>query len=731
MKTLLFILLFGVTTLVNAEIPELTGYIFDAALNTPLQDVQIQVGNTNIKTYTDANGHFHFINLPNDTFTIVITKKGYISEKRLIDLKKNKFRKISLKLFPLAYNMPAVIVTDKIYGNKFDELHEFTGTVEDAELVKELGATIASTLGNEVGISMRTMGPAPARPVIRGLGGNRIAMAEDGLNIVDLSATSSDHAVTIDPSTVERIEILRGPKTLLNTTTTIGGVVNIIRNDIPLKSFSKLSGSALLYGETVNSGYNGALSLEIPIWKFGFKGNASYRKAANLYTPEGIIANTQIENFTFSAGTGFIEEDYSVGIGINQFGSDYGIPGGFVGAHPNGVNISMLKRLIQGKALFHFRDKIFDVVEADFGRTYYKHTEFESNGSIGAEYLFRNYAARINVNHKKGKIFREGSFGITLNKQNIEYGGYVFTAPTDNFSLAPYIYESIKLGKHYLEFGIRYSYTKITPEQDDSSKIGLIRQRIFNTFSASLSVMHEVQKDFFLGVNLSRTTRTPTANELFSLGPHLASYSFDIGNPNLDEESGYGSELFAFLRKDKMTASITGFFNYMNYYIITQNTGLENVQQLLPIYAYSGVPAILYGFEMSYRQIIVKQLLLNTILSYTAAQNTETEKALPFIPPLKGSINIDYKPLQELTVTVTGDFAAAQHRLGDFEEPTDGYFVLNLSALYSFPVGNTLSSIALSFDNIFNTIYRNHLSRIKSVYPEPGRNLRLTYKLNI
>ena len=732
-RLIVFLIFFYVRLLFagSTGFTEFSGVIFDANDNTPIENVKIFILAKKLSSTTDKNGHFHFVNLPRDTFTVIFSAKGYITEKRLINLANKEARKIRLRMFPKVYNMPSIVVTDKIYGNKFDEIHEFTGAVDNSELVQDLGNTIASTLSNEVGVSMRSMGPAPARPVIRGLGGDRIAMSEDGINIVDLSATSPDHAVTVDPSTVERIEILRGPKTLLNTTTTIGGVVNVIREDVPLKLSKKTEMSALLYGETVNKGYNGSLRLKIPVWKFGINAEGSYRRTGNLYTPEGVIENTEIENHNYSLGGGFIEDDYSIGAGINEFSSNYGIPGGFVGAHPKGVNISMLKRLLQAKGLFHIKNKIFDVLEMDFGRTYYNHKEFESNGSIGAEYIFKNYAGRINVNHAAGKTFREGSFGISTFNRKMELGGYVFTPPTNTFNIAAFGYESIQIGNHYIELGLRYSYNNITPDKEDSTKIGLIRQRIFNTLSASVSVMHKINDNIYAGINLSRSTRAPSAMELFSLGPHLAAYSYEVGNPNLEEEQGWGSELFTFIKYDGFTTSLTGFYNYMNYYIIAQNTGKENIQQLLPIYAYKGVPAILCGFELTVKTDISHKFEISGNASYTAAENTETNKPLPFIPPFKGNLELTYKPFQGLTFTAGTDFAAAQNRLGDFEEPTDGYIIFNLSGFYAFQTGIVMHSITLSFENIFNQIYRNHLSRIKSVFPEPGRNFKLTYKMNI
>lgn len=710
---------------------EIEGTVYDKETGLPLESVSISIVDNDFKITSNKSGHFHFINLKSGYYYIEFSKLGYLKERRLIELDKSNVRNININLIPVSFQTPVIVVTDKAFRTKFDEIHDFTGTLDNNELVRELSRTIATTLSNEVGIAVSSMGPAPARPVIRGLSGNRISISEDGLNSIDLSGYSNDHAVAIDPATVNKIEIIRGPKTLIHSSTSTGGVVNIAKDEIPLTLKDKITASALFFGETANKGYNSTLSLEMPIRHFMLTGSASLRKTDDLYTPIGIIENTNISNHYLSFGSGFIQEDFSIGAAVNEFSTDYGIPGGFIGGHPNGVNISMLKRLIQSKAIFHLKNPVLDVISLDVARTFYKHTEFESNGSIGSQYLLTNIGGRLNISHKSSEIFREGNLGLTANLRKMSFGGFVFAPNNESQNLALYFYESIKIGQHYLELAVRYEHDNIIPAFTDSTKIGFIRERSFNNLSASISVMHEITSEMSAGVNFSQTTRAPSSEELFSMGPHLASYSFEVGNPDLKSELGWGTEIFAYAKFDFLTLTATGFLTFMDNFIISQNTGKINVAQILPIYAFNDVRALFYGYELSIKAQLNQTLHVTGIMSYTHTENFDTKLPLPFIPPFKSNLSVFYTPVRELSVYLRTDFAGSQNRLGDFEEATEAYIIFNSGITYNLFWGNLLHNLSLSIDNIFNHEYRNHLSKIKSIFPETGRNLRLAYKLNL
>ena len=189
---------------------------------------------------------------------------------------------LAFYLIPKNIELDPVIVSDYKSYSKFDDLNELSNVLKGKNLERQLSLTLASTLKNEAGLAIRSMGPAPSRPVIRGLGSSRVLISEDGIKTTDLSATSPDHAVTIDPFTVSRIEVLRGPKILTQTPTSIGGIVNVVRDEIPTAIHDNITGQFGFFGETVNKGYLGSAMVEIPIQKIALKAEISHRNTNDL-----------------------------------------------------------------------------------------------------------------------------------------------------------------------------------------------------------------------------------------------------------------------------------------------------------------------------------------------------------------------------------------------------------------------------------------------------------------
>jgi iron complex outermembrane receptor protein len=265
-------------------------------------------------------------------------------------------------------------------------------------------------------------------------------------------------------------------------------------------------------------------------------------------------------------------------------------------------------------------------------------------------------------------------------------------------------------------------------EEKPDAKIGHIRQRIFNTYSLSFSAVYELTKIVYIGANVSKSSRVPTIEELYSEGPHLAAYSYEIGNPDLEDEGGYGAELFVYHKFSDLYFNLNLFLNDLSYYIIPRNTGEINYQTLLPIYKTFGVPAQFYGIENKIDWNLAKAIRLSSVFSYTHGEFKDTNSPLPQIPPFKGNIELMYFN-NTYSFGANVDWAASQERVDEYEQRTDGYIVLNLFGQYSLTTNSLIHNFTLNIENVLDTEYRNHLSRIKSVLPEPGRNFRLTYKL--
>ena len=228
----------------------------------------------------------------------------------------------------------------------------------------------------------------------------------------------------------------------------------------------------------------------------------------------------------------------------------------------------------------------------------------------------------------------------------------------------------------------------------------------------------------------SRSSRVPTIEELFSEGPHLAAYSYDIGNPALDDEKGFGAEIFFYSKSEKHFFNLTLFRNDLEYYIIPRNTGTINFNTLLPVYQTTGVGALFYGIETQIDYRFTSRFSVSASISYTYGSIKETNEPLPAIPLLKGLLELKYTFYDNLLTGVSVEGSAKQDRTDVFEEPTAGYIFPNLFVQYSFSwTDNLINNISLNLENLFNKRYRNHLSRLKSIMPEPGLNLRITYRM--
>ncbi|NWG29416.1 MAG: TonB-dependent receptor [Ignavibacteriaceae bacterium] len=724
------IISFSTLSYPSAVKSDLSGFIIDSETSKPVGNAVIQILNTDFYTTSKDDGSFQLLSIEENIYQLKVTHLSYQEKLLQIDLGPETIQNLIIYLIPRAINLSPVVVTGEAKPTLFDEINELSNVLKGKELQRDLSLTLASTLKNETGLAMRSMGPAPARPVIRGLGQNRVLISEDGITTTDLSATSPDHAVTLEPFTVDRTEVVRGPKVLLKTPTTIGGIVNVVRDEIPNEIHNQIHLNLGGYAESANDGYLGSVVSEIPINPFTFRVELSRRKTDNVMTPSGELENSYSENLNYSLGSSFIKNWGYIGASYRNFELEYGVPGGFVGAHPDGVDIELYRRQLNFKSPIYFNDKLLNELETNYSYVLYRHKEFEKSGRIGAEFKIQTHFGNVNLNHNSLGFLSAGTLGVSFEFREYEVGGFVFNPPSNSFNISGYLFETFNLNRFHFEFGGRFNYDNIKPlEEKPDANIGYIRERQFNTFSLSVSSLYELTDIVFLGINLSKSSRVPTIEELFSEGPHLAAYSYEVGNPDLEAEVGLGSEFFIYHKFEKFFFSINIFYNNLTNYIIPRNTGEINYATFLPIYATTGVGAELYGFENQIDWKISELFTLNNSISYTRGI-FKSGGSLPQIPPFKGLVELLFN-YENITIGFGTEWAAEQNKVDQFEEPTAGYIIFNNYYQYLLQTGQVVHTISLSIDNILNKEYRNHLSRIKSILPEAGINFRLSYRIFI
>ena len=622
------------------------------------------------------------------------------------------------------------------------------------KLDRKISTTIAETIKNEPDIAIRSMGSAAARPVIKGLSGSHVAITEDGSFCGDMSATSPDHAVASEVLTAHKLRITRGPQILTQSFATAGGVIQVEHNDIPFEiarsqgmavptaanqdaptqsaavSNTQIHGYIADYAESGQPGFATVVGASGNIHRLSLKGEHSARNMGDMQTPKGSLKNTEIENKSFAVGAAYSFERFNLGASFRTFSSNYGIPGGFIGGHPNGVDIELSKRDLTLRGLYLPAQKSSDTLSVTFRLNQYHHTEYETKEYVGAEFAVNQENIRIEKFIAQSGPFFGIHFGGEFDIRSVEMGGYVFTPPTNSYAASFFSVANLNGWRDGLEITLsaRLGGAFFRPQESIVADKDVIEDRNFALWAIAAEFSQRVAPGKFLTLNVFRTTRAPTIEELYNQGPHLAAYTYERGNHKLDAESGYGAELefrdYGEIINWRAAVHSTWFLNYL----APRATGDTNWSQILPIYQVSGDDALLMGASTSVETVAEIGFYAQAGASYVCGfYQNENWSDMPQIPPFKFHGEIAYL-WTHVRAGINTEFALAQNRLDRYEERTPGYATFGVSLEFHWPLTLARYSIVLRGDNLFNADVRNHLSRLKSVMPEKSRNVSILAK---
>lgn len=675
------------------------------------------------------DGTFHLERVPDGDHVILFERIGYRTRSMTVTVRSGETTRLEIVLEPSALEVQGFVVTGAPTARSGDRVIRPVEVLSGQELSRRLEGTVAATLESEPGVAAVTMGPATARPVIRGLGGDRVLMLEDGERVGDVSNVSTDHATAVDPASAQRIEVVRGPSALLYGSQALGGVVNVIREEVPRTVHHGFHTNLSLQAQTVNDGLVGSATVLSGLGaNVALRFEGGLRTSGDLTTPEGSLSNTGGDTRNLAAGASWVGERGHIGAAYRFYGNDYGIPGGFVGAHPTGVDIEMTRHVVKGDAQVRAVGP-FDVVDGSASHTRYNHKEIEPGGILGTEYGLFTTAGEVKGRHGALGFLTGGTLGVRAQFERFGFGGGLSTPDTRRWTFSTYAHEEVDLEDWTVEAGARWDRVSADVlDEDPDASIGNVRDRTFDAFSGSLGVLRRLSGDVTVGASLARAFRAPDVSELYSEGPHLASYSFEVGNPELDTEVGTGIDLFVRLDRGSVRAEVAAFHNDVAGYLYPRETGEISPRTQLPIYQYTGADARLVGLEGGLDLALTSRVAVESTVSWVRGTLTDDDEPLPFIPPLNGRLGLRYDT-PSWFVGTEARMAAEQDRLGEFETPTDGYLVLGLSGGLRTTLAGRLHSVTLRLDNVTDEAYRNHLSRTKDIMPEAGRGVSLVYRL--
>lgn len=649
-------------------------------------------------------------------------------------------------------------------------------TLKGEELARKVQGSLGETLSGEAGIQSASFGTAVGRPIIHGLAGARVKTTVDRIDTLDVSVTSGDHAVGVEPFISDQITVLRGSSTLLYGSGAIGGVVDAstlrVHSEVP----EETSGRVQLRAADNADARNGAFVLDAPLSDSvvlhldGFLSDAddyeipgfaesAFQIAAEEAEEEGhdedeeghdeeeeafgILEGSRVERRGAAIGLSKIGENGFAGFTVSSFDAEYGLVGGHGHEEEEGHDEEEHDEEEEGEGpgIIDLKQTRFDF-EAQLNNPFagvesinfrvgvndYEHEEIEPNGEVGTRFENDAWEGRVEVRHEEVAGF-EGALGLQLGSREFSaIGEEAFVPPVDSDTLGLFWVGQRDFGNIQFETGLRFEQTDYEPS------LASLGDQDFDTLSASFGLVQSVNEQFTVSALLDIANRAPTIEELFSNGPHLATQSFEIGDPNLQEEGVTSLTLSTGYTSDLVQLDASVYILDFSDYIFESNTG--EIEDDLPVFQFLQDDARFTGIDI--KGLVHLGVFGNGDLDFNFLFDTVrgevelssgADQALPRIPASRTGLGLSWAN-QDWTLRADYLRVDNQRRVASFELPTDGYDDVSLFVQRKVDIADTELSIFLHGRNLTDDEQRYHGSIVKDFAPAPGRRVELGLRLD-
>jgi iron complex outermembrane receptor protein len=610
------------------------------------------------------------------------------------------------------------------------------------DLIRSRAISLGETLSSQPGVSATYFGPQASRPVIRGIGGERVQMYEDGGAALDASNLSNDHSVTIDPLLAQRIEVVRGPATLLYGNGASGGLINVITNRIPETLSDKpVNGALELRTDSATDERSGAARVDGTNghWAWHADGHKSEtddvripdfalsreRRAQLIAEGQDVdemkdrLVNSGSDTYGGAVGGSYIGDSGFIGLGASLFDTDYGLPDstGEIGSH-----IDMRQKHYDLKAELRDLNDFISLVRVRSSYSDYTHGEIEGSGEVGTLFQQKGSDTRVVFDHSPVGGWR-GTFGVQFRDVDLDVTGEEALLPrSQTRNTGFFVFEERQFGNLHLETGARLEQQKI-----DVDSNGTLPNYDKDAVSASLGGVYKLTDDYAVALNVTSTQRHPSATELYADGPHVAAQRFEIGDDTLKRERATTFDLGLRKAAGDWTGAVTAFRSDYSRYIFAALTGeVAGDEDPLPVVQYSQRDATFSGFELELKppaaDLGFGVLSSRVVADYVRAKLKDGGGDVPQIPPMRigGELTLEQGAFSS-GVSVT--WYDKQDKLGPEELPTDGYTMVNLDFSYRLPAQEHSVFFYLRGTNLLDEDARRHTSPLKDEAPLPGRGI--------
>jgi iron complex outermembrane receptor protein len=733
----------------------------------PVHAAIVLILETRLSTTSHSDGSFAIENVPPGTYQIMAQRQGLGTVLEPIVVDPGETTKIDFELAFVSINEQiTVTATVGHESTVFDTFNAVT-SLDAVDIANNVSGTLGEVLENEPGIAKRSFGPGNARPIIRGFDGDRVLIMEDGVRTGDLSSQSGDHGITTDPAALDRVEVVKGPATLLYGSSAIGGVVNAIT---PHEAHRANPHEGLIAAVTADTGSanaqlggNGSFQFSTDPWLFWAGGGG--RRTGDYETPEGKIENsaTNLSNGRFGLGyaksgtffsAGYTVEEGTIGVPFAGELEHGGHGDGGEGDDGHGeetlIDLDQRRRALRlDGGTRNLTNSVIEGLRLTFNYLDWHHEEVEVQGSdrtVGTIFDNKTYVARADFD-QQGSERLHGELGLWGLYRDYEVvGEEALSPPTTQTGLAGFVYEELHVGERVrLQLGARVEHNGYDPDpreevaeqeeqhstvDDDHSDASLeppeVRSRAFTGLSGSAGVHFSLPSGHAIVANLTHSHRAPALEELYNFGPHIGNLTFEIGNPDLDSEISNGIDVSFRHRSARALGEINFFYYGIGDFIFADLT--DQVIDGLFVARFLQGDARFTGFDAEIEFRLLDHLWLDLGLGYVNAKLSHTDEYLPRIPPFQGRLRLGI-PYGGWMVQPELVVAADQEKVFRSETSTPGYAVMNLLASYTLVAGHYAHVFSFVGYNLTNELYYNHSSFLKELMPEMGRGAKFSYAL--
>jgi iron complex outermembrane recepter protein len=678
---------------------------------------------------TGDDGKFTISAVPPGTYEVLAQREHLTASRQSVTITAGQTATVEFKLVLAAVHEELTVTANAVGAATTFESFNAVTSLDSVEIARRLGATLADVLQDEPGIAKRTFGPGTSRPIIRGFDGDRVLILQDGLRTADLSSQSGDHGVSIEPSGLARIEVVKGPATLLYGSNAIGGVVNAITAQDAFRTtpFAGTLGGVNFDTGSANMQAGGSANVQHGQGPVLLYGNVTARRTGDYDSPEGTIPNSATRLVTGEGGVGWTGRRAFFGVGAGLERNRYGIPfaGELEGEADAQIDLEIKRQNVRfDTGLRNLSNGFVDTVKLTANYVDYQHDEIEIADAIetlGTRFKNQVWSLRAEVEQKRSGRFA-GRLGVEgLARDYSATGAEALTPDTTQHAFAAFVYEEVSLGRPRLQLGGRFDHAGYEAKYADGPLTPS-----FNGASGSIGLHTPVGGSNAIVVNVTASSRAPALEELFNFGPHPGNLAFEIGDPDLKMERSVGLDASFRRRAGRVSGEINGFVYDISNFVFLDVT--DEIEDGLRVSNYMQADSKFSGIEAASHFDLHPNATLNLSLGYVRARLTGTDEALPRIPPFHGRAELSVK-FGGFHVGPEVVFSSKQDRVFRDETPTDAWATVNVGASWQHGSGHGSHLIAFEAYNLGNTTYRLHTSFLKDLAPEMGRGVKLTYSV--